>query len=63
MRVSEVDSSTFDVLIYLIYNESISDDDGAEDPSIEVSNSQPSQVIYERESKIKIDYSSLEEGN
>jgi structural maintenance of chromosome 1 len=38
------------------------DDDGGEDPSIEVSNSQPSQVIYEKESKIKIDYALLEEG-
>ena len=40
----------------------ILDDDGGEDPSIEVSNSQPSQVIYEKESKIKIDYALLEEG-
>ena len=30
-----------------------------EDPSIEVSSSQPSHVIYEKEEKIKIDYSGL----
>ena len=41
----------------------ISDDEQGEDPSIEVSNSQPSQVIYEKESNIKLDYSELEEGN
>ena len=40
----------------------ISDDEQGEDPSIEVSNSQPSQVIYEKESNIKLDYSELEEG-
>merc|ERR1711962_769505 len=34
------------------------DDDG-EDASIEMSNSQPSHLIYEREEKIKIDYSGL----
>jgi structural maintenance of chromosome 1 len=34
------------------------DDDG-EDPSIEMSSSQPSHIIYEREEKIKIDYSGL----
>merc|ERR1719309_1056651 len=34
------------------------DDDG-EDPSIEMSSSQPSYVIYEKEEKIKIDYSGL----
>ena len=39
-----------------------SDDDQGEDPSIEVSNSQPSQVIYDKESKIKLDYGELEEG-
>ena len=39
------------------------DDEQGEDPSIEVSNSQPSQVIYEKESNIKLDYSELEEGN
>merc|ERR1719322_1945181 len=33
-----------------------------DDPSIDVSNSQPSHIIYEKEAKIKIDYSSLEEG-
>ena len=38
------------------------DDDQTEDPSIEVSNSQPSQVIYDKESKIKLDYGELEEG-
>merc|ERR1719281_1916030 len=38
------------------------DDEQGEDPSIEVSNSQPSQVIYEKESNIKLDYSELEEG-
>jgi structural maintenance of chromosome 1 len=36
------------------------DDDG-DDPSIEVSNSQPSQIIYEKEANIIIDYSGLEE--
>ena len=30
-----------------------------DDPSIEVSSSQPSHVIYEKEEKIKIDYSGL----
>merc|ERR1719431_2198307 len=35
------------------------DDDG-EDASIEMSSSQPSQLIYEREEKIKIDYSGLD---
>jgi len=35
------------------------DDEGAEDASIEMSNSQPSHIIYEREEKIKIDYSGL----
>merc|ERR1719419_796435 len=34
------------------------DDDG-EDPSIEMSSSQPSHVIYEKEEKIKIDYTGL----
>merc|ERR1719242_721431 len=34
------------------------DDDG-EDASIEMSSSQPSHIIYEREEKIKIDYSGL----
>merc|ERR1719414_1796385 len=39
------------------------DDDGAnDDPSIDVSNSQPSHIIYEKEAKIKINYSGLEEG-
>merc|ERR1712226_710701 len=38
------------------------DDEQGEDPSIEVSNSQPSQVIYEKESNIKLDYGELEEG-
>merc|ERR1719242_592932 len=38
------------------------DDEQGEDPSIEVSNSQPSQLIYEKESNIKLDYSELEEG-
>ena len=36
--------------------EEIDDDD---DPSIDVSSSQPSHIIYEKEEKIKIDYSSL----
>ena len=36
--------------------EEIEDED---DPSIDVSASQPSHVIYEKEEKIKIDYSSL----
>ena len=40
----------------------IIDDDQTEDPSIDVSNSQPSQVIYDKESKIKLDYGELEEG-
>jgi len=40
----------------------ILDDEQGEDPSIEVSNSQPSQLIYEKESNIKLDYSELEEG-
>merc|ERR1719334_2852373 len=35
------------------------DDEGAEDASIEMSNSQPSHIIYEREEKIMIDYSGL----
>jgi len=39
-----------------------SDDEQGEDPSIEVSNSQPSQIIYEKESQIKLDYGELEEG-
>ena len=34
-------------------------DDDNEDPSIEMSSSQPSHVIYEKEEKIKIDYSGL----
>merc|ERR1712183_323045 len=38
------------------------DDEQGEDPIIEVSNSQPSQLIYEKESNIKLDYSELEEG-
>merc|ERR1719225_1182799 len=38
------------------------DDEQGEEPSIEVSNSQPSQLIYEKESNIKLDYSELEEG-
>merc|ERR1712142_619821 len=40
------------------------DDDGGniDDPSIDVSNSQPSHIIYEKEAKIKINYSGLEEG-
>merc|ERR1719278_485478 len=38
------------------------DDEQGEDPSIEVSNSQPSQIIYEKESHIKLDYGELEEG-
>lgn len=38
------------------------DDDASEDPSIEVSSSQPSHIIYEKEAKIIIDYSNLEEG-
>merc|ERR1712130_297692 len=37
--------------------EEIEDDN--EDPSIEMSSSQPSHIIYEREEKIKIDYSGL----
>merc|ERR1719225_1030770 len=37
--------------------EEIEDDN--EDPSIEMSSSQPSHVIYEKEEKIKIDYSGL----
>ena len=36
--------------------EEIEDED---DPSIDVSSSQPSHIIYEKEEKIKIDYSSL----
>merc|ERR1719322_2272351 len=32
-----------------------------DDPSIELSNSQPSHVIYEKEAKIKINYSGLDE--
>ena len=36
--------------------EEIEDED---DPSIDVSASQPSHVIYEKEEKIKIDYNSL----
>merc|ERR1711962_577044 len=32
------------------------DDDVVEDPSIEMSSSQPSHVIYEKEERIKIDY-------
>ena len=38
------------------------DEDGAggEDPSIEVSGSQPSHLIYEREANIVIDYDDLE---
>lgn len=38
------------------------DEDASEDPSIEVSSSQPSHVIYEKESQIVIEYGSLEEG-
>merc|ERR1712042_419343 len=40
------------------------DDDGGnnDDPSIDVSHSQPSHIIYEKEAKIKINYSGLEEG-
>ena len=38
------------------------DDEQGEDPSIEVSNSQPSQIIYEKEAHIKLDYGELEEG-
>ena len=34
---------------------------GPQDPSIELSNSQPSHLIYEKEAKIKINYSGLEE--
>merc|ERR1712192_88515 len=34
-------------------------DDNGEDASIEMSSSQPSHIIYEREEKIKIDYSGL----
>ena len=37
-------------------SEEIDDED---DPSIDVSNSQSSHIIYEKEEKIKIDYSSL----
>ena len=37
--------------------EEIEDDN--EDPSIEMSSSQPSHVIYEKEERIKIDYSGL----
>merc|ERR1712117_1017115 len=37
------------------------DEGEGDDPSIEVSGSQPSHVIYEREANIKIDYGSLEE--
>ena len=33
--------------------------DDEDDPSIDVSSSQPSHIIYEREERIKIDYSSL----
>ncbi len=36
------------------------DEDGGDDPSIDVSNSQPSHIIYEREAAIVIDYSTLE---
>jgi len=35
------------------------DDEGGDDASIEVSASQPSHIIYEKEEKIKIDYSML----
>ena len=38
------------------------DEEASEDPSIEVSSSQPSHIIYEKEAKIIIDYSNLEEG-
>ena len=37
------------------------DDDVGDDPSIDVSGSQPSHIIYEREAKIIIDYDGLEE--
>ena len=33
--------------------------DDEDDPSINVSNSQSSHIIYEKEEKIKIDYTSL----
>ena len=55
-------NSSFKPQTFCLYVVCILDDDGGEDPSIEVSNSQPSQVIYEKESKIKIDYALLEEG-
>merc|ERR1719342_1044325 len=41
--------------------EDIDDDGQNDDPSIELSNSQPSHVIYEKEAKIKINYSGLDE--
>ena len=34
-------------------------DDEGEDASIEMSSSQPSQIIYEKEEKIRIDYRGL----
>ena len=37
------------------------DEEGGEDPSIEVSGSQPSHIIYEREANIVINYDDLEE--
>ncbi len=37
------------------------DEEGGEDPSIEVSGSQPSHIIYEREANIIINYDELEE--
>lgn len=38
------------------------DEEATDDPSIEVSSSQPSHIIYEKEAKIIIEYSTLEEG-
>ena len=37
-------------------------DEDQDEASIDVSNSQPSHIIYEKEAMIKIDYSGLEEG-
>lgn len=36
------------------------DDDGGDDPSFDMSSSQPSHIIYEKEAAIDIDYSALE---
>ena len=42
--------------------EEIDNEDGGNEESMEMSASQPSHVIYEKEAAIDIDYSSLEEG-